>query len=94
MSTSKSQYRNHVYGCGDYIQISTNTIQRCLVIRLLKCGILICISFAGFLFWEPEPLIPCNQSRVPVKLLGHQHSYKPFDIQFVLPTKCAGVKKA
>lgn len=43
---------------------------------------------------EPEPPISCNQARIAVEDLGHQLSHKNFDLQFVLPRRCAGVKGA
>jgi hypothetical protein len=41
---------------------------------------------------EPEAAILCNQARLPMEELGHQTSHKSFDLQLVLPTRCAGVK--
>jgi hypothetical protein len=35
-----------------------------------------------------------NQASLPREGLGHQLSHKTFNLQFVLPTKCAGVKMA
>lgn len=43
---------------------------------------------------EPELAISCNQAGLPVEGLGHQPSHKTLDPQFVLPTRCAGVKVA
>ena len=34
----------------------------------------------------------CNQARLLMEGLGQQPSHKTFDLQFVLPTRCAGVK--
>jgi hypothetical protein len=43
---------------------------------------------------EPEPVIFCNQARVPVEGLEHQPSHKTFDLKFDLPTRCVKVKAA
>ena len=40
---------------------------------------------------EPEPAIFYNQAR-PHEALGHQTNHKTLDPQFVLPTRCAGIK--
>jgi hypothetical protein len=40
----------------------------------------------------PEPAISCNQVRLLVEGLRHQPSRKTFDLQFVQPTRCAGMK--
>jgi len=47
---------------------------------------------AGNRVLEPEMNISCNQERFLMKELGHQQSHQTFDPQFVLPTRCAGVK--
>ena len=41
---------------------------------------------------EPELPISGNQTRLAVERLEHQLSHKPFGLQFVLPTRCAGVR--
>lgn len=43
---------------------------------------------------ESELAIFCDQARLPLEGLGHKPSHKTFDLQFVLPTKCAVVKVA
>jgi hypothetical protein len=43
---------------------------------------------------EPELAIFCNQASLPVVRLGHQPSHKTFDLQFVLPARCAGAELA
>ena len=39
-----------------------------------------------------ELAISYNQVRLSVEVLGHQANHKTFDLQFVLPTRCVGVK--
>ena len=42
---------------------------------------------------EPEAdSISKDQGSFPIEKLGHQHSNKTFDPQFVLSTSCVGVK--
>ena len=41
---------------------------------------------------EPEVVIFYNKVRVLVVGLEHQSSHKTFDLQSVLPERCAGVK--
>ena len=41
---------------------------------------------------EPELVISYNQARLPVEVLRHQPSHKPYHLQFVLTTRCAAVK--
>ena len=41
---------------------------------------------------EPKMAIHCNQTGLLMEGLGHQSSYKTFDLKFVLPTRYAGVK--
>lgn len=41
---------------------------------------------------EPERTIFCNEARLPVEELGHQASLKAFDLEYVLPSRCAEVK--
>jgi len=41
---------------------------------------------------EPEILIFYNQQRLLVEGLGHQPRPKTFDPQYILPTRCAGLK--
>lgn len=43
---------------------------------------------------ESTPAISSNQARLPVEGLGDQPSHKTFELQFVLPAGCAGVKVA
>lgn len=38
---------------------------------------------------EPEPVIFCNQARLPVMGLGYQSSHKIFSIQLIVPARCA-----
>lgn len=38
---------------------------------------------------EPELTIFCNQVSLPVDRLGHQPSHRIFDLQSILPTRCA-----
>lgn len=38
---------------------------------------------------EPEPPISYNQVSISVEGLGHHPSCKLFDLQFLLPTRCA-----
>lgn len=38
---------------------------------------------------NPEPTILCNQSRFSVVGLGHQSIHKIYDLQLVLPSRCA-----
>jgi hypothetical protein len=42
---------------------------------------------------NPKLVISCNQARLPMEGLGHKLSHKTLDPQFVLPTRCAGVKE-
>ena len=41
---------------------------------------------------EPELAISCIQKRFPMEKLVYQPSHKTLDPQFLLPTRCAGVK--
>jgi hypothetical protein len=41
---------------------------------------------------ESELAISCNQAGLPVKVLGYQPNHKTLDPQFVLPTRCVGIK--
>lgn len=38
---------------------------------------------------EPDPSLFCNHGRLLVVVLGHQHSHTTFDLQYVLPSRCA-----
>jgi hypothetical protein len=42
----------------------------------------------------PEQALSRNQATLPVEGLGQQPSHKTFKVQYVLPTRCAGVKVA
>jgi hypothetical protein len=41
---------------------------------------------------ESETVMFCNQARLPKEGLGYHPSHKTFDLQFVLPTRGAGLK--
>ena len=41
---------------------------------------------------EPEVATFCNYERLPVEELRNQASQKPFNLQFVLTPRCAGIK--
>jgi hypothetical protein len=41
---------------------------------------------------QPELATFCNQARLAVEELRYQHNHKTFELQFVLPIRCAGVK--
>lgn len=43
---------------------------------------------------EPKMVMCCNHARLPVEGLGYSPSLKTFYTQFILPTKCSGVKMA
>lgn len=42
---------------------------------------------------EPEPVIFCNQARLPMDGLGHQPSHKISDLQFVEHGRYSGVRR-
>jgi hypothetical protein len=41
---------------------------------------------------ELEPTFCSSQARLLMEELGQQPSHKTFDLEFFLPTRCAGVK--
>ena len=41
---------------------------------------------------KPETAISCNQARLPIEALRPQANHKTINPQFVLSTRCAGIK--
>jgi hypothetical protein len=41
---------------------------------------------------KPEMSISCSQARFSMEGMGHLSYYKNFILQFLMPTRCAGVK--
>ena len=42
---------------------------------------------------EPESAITSNEASLPMEGLEHQPSHKILDPQFILPTRCVGLKR-